>query len=264
MIRCYPIQLPVFEGPLDLLLQLIEREELDITAVSLAQVTDQYLAIVEEMGRRSLADLTAFLVVAAKLVLIKSRVLLPGYRPRGGEEEDVAADLIQQLEMYRLYRAIAGELARLEERGLRAYGRVAPPEGARARAANPSAILSGVTLEDLVAAAWEALRTQPAPRVETVISPPLITVAEQMARIQERLARMGRLCFQDLLAEVTGRAEIVITLLAVLELIKQALIRVQQEGLFGPIFIYSYPQEQPSPAPPSPQRPNMTGELATG
>lgn len=66
MIRCYPIHLPVFEGPLDLLLQLIEREELDITAVSLSQVTDQYLAIVEEMGRRSLADLTAFLVVAAK------------------------------------------------------------------------------------------------------------------------------------------------------------------------------------------------------
>ncbi len=244
MIRCYPIQLPVFEGPLDLLLQLIEREELDITAVSLAQVTDQYLAIVEEMGRRSLADLTAFLVVAAKLVLIKSRVLLPGYRPRGGEEEDVAADLIRQLEIYRLYRVVAGELARLEERGLRAYVRVAPPAGARAGAADPSAILSGVTLEDLVAAAWEALRAQPAPPVETVISPPLITVAEQMARIQERLARLGRLCFQDLLGEVHRRAEVVITLLAVLELIKQALIQVEQEELFGPIFIYPFLPEQ--------------------
>lgn len=246
MIRCYPIQLPVFEGPLDLLLQLIEREELDITAVSLAQVTDQYLAIVEEMGRRSLADLTAFLVVAAKLVLIKSRVLLPGYRPRGGEEDEVAADLIRQLETYRAYRAVAAELARLEERGWRAYVRVAPPTEARAGPPDPSALLSGVTLEDLVRAAQEALRAHPAPAVETVIIPPLFTVAEQMARIQERLAQVDRLCFQDLLAEVRRRAEVVITLLAVLELIKQALIRVQQEGLFGPIFIYPHPQEQPS------------------
>lgn len=243
VIRCYPIQLPVFEGPLDLLLQLIEREELDITAVSLAQVTDQYLAIVEEMGRRSLADLTAFLVVAAKLVLIKSRVLLPGYRPRGGEEEDVAADLIRQLEIYRAYRVVAGELARLEERGWRAYVRVAPRDGARAGATDPSAVLSGVTLEDLLRAAQEALRAHPAPAMETIIVPPLITVTEQMARIQERLARTGRLCFQDMLTEVTTRAEIVITLLAVLELIKQEQIRVQQERLFGPIFIFPYLQE---------------------
>jgi segregation and condensation protein A len=250
MIRCYPIQLPVFEGPLDLLLQLIEREELDITAVSLAQVTDQYLAIVEEMGRRnSLGDLTAFLVVAAKLVLIKSRVLLPGYRPRSGEEDEVAADLIRQLETYRAYRAIAAELARLEERGWRAYVRVAPPGEARSGGADPSAVLYGVTLEDLLRAAQEALRAHPAPAVETVIAPPLITVAEQIQRIQEQLARAGRICFQDLVLEYTGRAEVVITLLAVLELIKQAHVRVQQEGLFGPIFIYPYLQEQPPLAP---------------
>ncbi len=248
MIRCYPIQLPVFEGPLDLLLQLIEREELDITAISLAQVTDQYLAIVEEMGRRSLADLTAFLVVAAKLVLIKSRVLLPGYRPRGSEEDEVAADLIRQLEMYRLYRVIAGELARLEERGWRAYVRVARPGEAHARREDPSAILADVTLEDLLRAAQEALRTYPAPAVETVVVPPLITVAEQMCWIQQRLTQMGRLCFQDLLTEVTRRAEIVVTLMAVLELIKQEQIRVQQEELFGPIFIYPCLQEQLSPA----------------
>ncbi len=243
MMRCYPIQLPVFEGPLDLLLQLIEREELDITAVSLAQVTDQYLAIVEEMGRRSLADLTAFLVVAAKLVLIKSRVLLPGYRPRGSEEDAVAADLIRQLEMYRLYRVVAGELARLEERGWRAYVRVALPKEACAGRVDPSVILADVTMEDLLRAAQDALRPHSAPAVETVIALPLITVAEQMAWIQERLTRMRCLRLQDLLMEVNGRAETIITLLAVLELMKQELIQVQQEELFGPIFIYPCPQE---------------------
>lgn len=246
MIRCYPIRLPIFEGPLDLLLQLIEREELDITAVSLAQVTDQYLAIVEEMGRRSLAELTAFLVVAAKLVLIKSRVLLPGYRPRGDKEEDVAADLIRQLEIYRAYRAVARELARREEREWRAYGRLPPSDGARPPA-DPSIALAGVTLEDLVAAAREALRAKSAPPVEILIPLPRVTIAGQMALIQERLADAGRLCFQELLAEGTGRAEIIITLLAVLELIKQERVRVRQEKLFGPIFIYpSLPSTPPS------------------
>ncbi|MCS7179060.1 MAG: segregation/condensation protein A [Anaerolineae bacterium] len=235
MIRCYPIRLPVFEGPLDLLLQLIEREELEITAISLAQVTDQYLAIVEQMGR-SLADLAAFLVVAAKLLLIKSRVLLPGYRSRSGEEDEVAADLIRQLETYRAYRALAGELARLEERGWRAYVRVPSSDSLRLPA-DPSAALAGVTLEDLLRAAQEALRAYPTPAAETLIALPQITVAEQMAWIQERLAQVGRLCFQDLLAELTGRTEIIITFLAVLELIKQERVRVWQEGLFGPIFI---------------------------
>ncbi len=237
MIRAtYPIQLPVFEGPLDLLLQLIEREELDITAVSLAQVTDQYLAIVEEMGRRSLADLTAFLVVATKLVLIKSRVLLPGYRARP-EEDEVAADLIRQLETYRLYRAVAQELARLEERGWRSYVRVRPGDGAQLPAPDPFSALSGVTLEALVEAAREALRALPEPPVETVISPPPVTVAEQMARIQEHLAHAGRICFQDVLSASASRVEVKECMLAVLELIKQGAVRVWQERLFGPIFI---------------------------
>lgn len=237
MIRpTYPIRLPVFEGPLDLLLQLIEREELDITAISLAQVTDQYLAIVEEMGRRSLADLTAFLVVAAKLVLIKSRVLLPGYRARL-EEDEVATDLIRQLETYRLYRAVAEELARREEQGWRAYVRVRSGDGRQRPASDPFAALSGVTLEMLVEAAREALRALPGPPVETVISPPPVTVAGQMALIRERLTRTGLIRFQDVLSESASRVEVIVTLLAVLELIKQGAVRVWQDGLFGPIFI---------------------------
>jgi len=240
-----PIQLPVFEGPLDLLLQLIEREELDITVISLAQVTDQYLAIIEEMGRRGLADLTAFLVVAAKLMWIKSRVLLPDYRPTTGEAEDVAADLVGQLEAYRRFKEIAQELARRQEEGLQAHVRVTPP-----RVASTWYDLEGVTLDALLAAAQEALNARPAEPVNNIIAPITITVDEQIAAIQAHLARQPRIRFDQVLSSASSRVEVIVTLLAVLELIKQDRVRVRQEGLFGPIFIEKRERDElPEPAP---------------
>lgn len=243
LLSTYPIRLPAFEGPLDLLLQLIERDELDITAISLAQVTDQYLAIIEEMGRRNLADLTAFLVVAAKLVLIKSRVLLP--RPPSAEDldaEDVAADLIRQLEMYRRFKEVAKELGEREKAGLSAYVRLATTGPAPAWFD-----LEGVTLEGLLSAAQEALEALPAPPADEVIPPPPVTVADQIALIEERLAHRRRIRFQEILSEAASRVEVIITLLAVLELVKQDRVRVWQEGLFGPIFI-EVPEDEPAPA----------------
>ncbi|MGD1995811.1 MAG: segregation/condensation protein A [Anaerolineae bacterium] len=229
-----PIQLPVFEGPLDLLLKLIERQELDITAISLAQVTDQYLAIIEEMGRRGMSDLAAFLVVAAKLMLIKSRALLP--RPsseEAAEEDDVATDLISQLEEYRRFKRVAQELSWREQEGLHSYIRISPPISPQPTSFD----LAEVTLEGLLAAAQEALNALPASRVEEVMSPITITVADQTSRIQERLARQGRIEFRDVLSDAANVVEIIVTLLAVLELLKQDQVQAWQEQLFGPIFI---------------------------
>jgi len=250
LLATYPIRLPTFEGPLDLLLQLIEREELDITAISLAQVTDQYLAVIEEMGRRNLADLAAFLVVAAKLVLIKSRVLLP--RPPSEQDlgvEDIAADLIRQLETYRRFKQVAQELGQREEAGLAAYVRPMPAAPAPAWFD-----LEEVTLEGLLAAAREALEALPATPADEVIAPPPVTVAEQIARIEERLVRKGRIRFDEVLSESASRVEVIITLLAVLELVKQDRVRVCQEELFGPILIEACePEPVPAAAPaPSP------------
>lgn len=247
LLAIHPVRLPVFEGPLDLLLQLIEREELDVTAVSLAQVTGQYLATIEEMGRRGLPDLTAFLVVAARLVLIKSRVLLPGYRAAGDESEDVAADLVRRLEVYRRFKEAARELERREAEGLRAYVRVNPP-----RTAVTWFDLEGVVLEGLLAAAQEALDALPASPVEEVITPVTVTVADQIACIQERLAWQRRVRFQAVLSEAATRVEVIVTLLALLELLKQDRVRVWQEGLFGPIFIERREPEPASAAAPEP------------
>lgn len=229
----HSVRLPDFEGPLDLLLQLIEREELDITAISLAQVTDQYLAVIGEMDRLGLGDLTSFLVIAAKLVLIKSRALLPrppSDRPVPGD--DVATELIHQLEEYRRFKYIAQELAGRAEAGQQAYVRVATP-----RPSEPSFDLTGVTLEALLAAAQEALHALPAAPVNSVIAAVTITVADQTARIQDRLAQKGRVSFQEMLSEAATRLEVIVTLMALLELLKQDRITVRQEGLFGPILI---------------------------
>jgi segregation and condensation protein A len=232
----YEVKLAVFEGPLDLLLHLIEREELDITKVSLAQVTDQYLeyiSLLEEINAEILAD---FLVVAAKLLLMKSEMLLPRPpRAPGEEEEDIGDELARQLIEYKKFKEAALELRQREEMGLRAYVRVAPPP----KLERPLD-LRDVSLTDLVEAVQRALDVRPPlPSVSKVVTPFTITVAEKMALIEEKLERHQRVSFNRLLAQAASRLEIIVTFMAVLELIKLKGIEVQQERLFGEIFILS-------------------------
>lgn len=234
-IKPYQVKLPIFQGPLDLLLHLIEREELDITRVSLAQVTDQYLeylSLLEEINAEILAD---FLVIAAKLLLIKSEMLLP--RPPGvpgeEEEEDVGDELTRQLIEYKKFKEAALELRQREEMGLRAYVRVAPlPKLDRPLE------LGDVSLADLVEAVQRALDVRPPlPSVSGVVTPFTITVAEKMAFIEEILERQRQVSFNRLLAQAASCLEIIVTLMAVLELIKLKGIEVQQECLFGEIVV---------------------------
>lgn len=130
MIAQYKIDLPEFAGPLDLLLHLIERQELDITSISLVNVTEQYLKQVESLKQNRIEHLIDFLVLAARLVLIKSRALLP-QSPiviEGEEdEEDPAEALIRQLREYKRFKEAAQWFQTREEEGLRTYLRVAPP-----------------------------------------------------------------------------------------------------------------------------------------
>ena len=250
----YQVKLPIFQGPLDLLLHLIKREELDITTVSLAQVTDQYLeyiSLLEELTAEILAD---FLVIAAKLLLIKSEMLLP--RPPGApgeeEEEDVGDELARQLIEYKKFKEAALELREREEIGFRAYVRVAPPPKLerpfgrkRSDAQDKPLDLEDVSLADLVEAVQRALDVRPAlPSVSEVVTPFTVTVAEKMALIEERLERQRRVSFNHLLAQAASRLEIIVTFLAVLELIKLNGIGVQQERLFGEIVILGKPPNQ--------------------
>ncbi len=234
----YRVSLPVFEGPLDLLLSLIEREELEITAISLVQVTDQYLARlaqVEETRPDLLAD---FLVIAARLILLKSRALLP--RPQGivsDGELDPGESLVEQLRLYKRFKAAADQLGIRQQQGWRTFMRLAPPPKVEARVD-----LSEVSVGDLLAAAQEALQVAPpAPPVDQVVSPVLITTKGQMDMIRLQLQEKPRLVFQEMLSAAASRLEVAVTLLATLELLKQHEVIVYQDGLFGRILIESYP-----------------------
>ncbi len=232
----YTVQLPIFNGPLDLLLQLIEREELDITKVALAQVTDQFLAYIRVMEQLTLGDLADFLVIAARLILIKSEALLPRPVERAPGEEDPGEELARQLLAYKRYKQIASALHERETANLRTYLRLAPPPKVE-----KTLDLSGVTPLDLLEAVRRALALVPdKPPLGTVVAPPKVTIRDQIRVIAQSLQTQGgRVAFQTLLANAQSRMEIVVTFLATLELIKRRKIEAQQSEMFGVIELVS-------------------------
>ena len=242
MARPYTIDLPSFAGPLDLLLHLIERQELDITAISLVKVTQQYLDQIEQMKQNRMEELIDFLVVAARLVQIKSRALLPQTPViiEGEEEEEDPADaLLRQLREYKRFKQAAHWLANREEQGLRTYLRVAPPPKLEGRLD-----MSGVTVDALLTAVREALaRVEDREESVAIVQPRRITIEGQILRLRQR-ARLGEtFTFTELLSTKTSRIEISITLLAVLELIKRREILASQSTLFGPIDLRANPDQ---------------------
>ena len=238
----YKVALPVFEGPLDLLLHLIEREELDITQVSLAQVTNQYLEHLAEFSERDPDKLADFLVVAAKLLLIKSRVLLP--KPPSAalveDEPDPGQDLIRQLIEYKKFKEVAGWLQERDEQGLYSFIRIAGPP-----ALERSVDLGDVTLDELLAAVREVLAVKPpAPSVDDAVPPRIITIAHQISRIEQATSGGRTISFKQLLVESTSRLEVIVTLLALLELVKQLRVAMRQERRFGDIVIHAIPPQE--------------------
>lgn len=215
------------------MLQLIEKRELDITKVSLAQVADQYLEYISLLPELEAAALADFLVIAAKLLLIKSQMLLPQPPPIEEEEEDVGDDLVRQLIEYKKFKEAAQELKQREEMGLRAYVRVAPPPRLER-----TLDLEGITLNDLLEAVQQALAVTPlAPSVSNMVAPITVTIADKIGQIEAALRKRGQVSFNRLLARAASRVEIIVAFLAVLELIKRRRIDVQQERAFGEIII---------------------------
>ncbi|HJX61452.1 MAG TPA: segregation/condensation protein A [Dehalococcoidia bacterium] len=236
----FELKLPVFEGPLDLLLHLIEREELDITTVSLAQVTDQYWAYLHSASGLDPEALADFIVIGARLLYIKSRALLPELRPRPAEEEkeDVGEQLAQMLVEYKRFRQAAETFRDLEERGQRAYPRVAPPKGVLLPPG-----LKGVTLDGLLSIFQEALNRQPVEEVvEDAIPREPVTVDEKMEKVMTAVTRgRGRASFRALVEACTSRTEIIVVFLAVLELMKAGRVSAEQEESFGDIALVATP-----------------------
>jgi len=228
----YTVTTPVYAGPLDLLLQLIEHAELDITALALAQVTDQYLNYIHQMQVPA-DEISAFLVVAAKLLQIKSEALLPRPPVREAGEEDLGEALARQLQIYMRFNELANWLDALQAQHMRTYLRVAPPVKIEGRLD-----LSDLTLADLLAAAQDIF-SEEADKLAlgTVISAPRITIREKISLIAERLGQNPNATFKSLLGRKPSRLEVVVTFLALLELVKRYRVAARQEGLFTDIQI---------------------------
>ncbi len=240
----FTLRLPNYEGPLDVLLRLIEERHLEITRVSLAEVADQFIDYLSTVVGRDPNSISNFLALAARLILLKSRALLPQLAVESAGEEDDADDLVAQLKAYQLYKRTARWLRARQESRLRSYPAAPPPI---ARPKSRQLPLDNVTLEALARAMQRvADRWMPPPLADNVVSRLPFTVNDCIARIESAVLANPRIMFSEILIGVDLRVEIIVTLLALLELLKRSVVRAHQDAAFGEIIIERLQPEERS------------------
>ena len=237
----YEVRTPAFSGPLDLLLLLVRREQVELYDIPIARITDAYLEEIDRMQSCDLEVATEFLVIAALLVEMKARRMLPGQPDADPDEELESASerdlLLARMVECRTFQAASRTLQRLFEETARSRPRSLGLIEDRWLDLAP-AMLEGVTPADVRAAYRRAVATTPAPRVDVAhIRPLSITVGDAVDEIADRLAEAGRLTFRALTAGVDDRLGLVMRFLAVLELVKEGLADVEQGDTFGDIVI---------------------------
>lgn len=232
----YRITLEQFEGPLDLLLSLIEKEKLDITQVSLAKVTDQYLRYIEQEEVISLANLSSFLSVAARLLLIKSRALLPVLQFSNDEEESMD-DLENRLKVYKRFREAASMIGTLLFQGRRSHIRESFL-GLRSVFYPPSHLTVADIRKHFVDVLGEIPVFEALPEEEMRT---IITLEEKILHLKNSLLERAESSFSELTHQAADRVEIIVSFLAVLEMVKQRVIFVEQEKFFSDIRIKRLP-----------------------
>ena len=230
----YQIVTPVYQGPLDLLLQLIENAELDITSLALAQVTDQYLKHLEKLEDLPADEISAFLVIAAKLIQIKSEALLPKQSSERDDEEDIGDELARQLIAYKRYREIADILAERKDLGFQTFIRLSSP----AVDVKDTLDLAGFGVEQLFELASGIFKKEiERQSINTVVERPKVTIKDKINQISNLFRSSDQLSFREILGEQFDRLDVVISFLAILELIKGNFVRVVQDGIFTDIQI---------------------------
>jgi len=223
----YNVKLEQFEGPLDLLLDLINREKMDITGISLAKITDQYLEYLEKKEDINLSNLADFLTVAAKLILIKSKALLP-LLDLSEEEEDEIFDLEKQLEEYKKFKAIALELEKIFNNNRQSFSRenflkiepqFAPPKN--------------IGAEDLCSIYKDILNQVPVlEKMEEEKITRIISLKERISSLKEIISRKVEVKFSELIKKGGDKAEVIVSFLAVLEMVKRRIVIAEQGEMF--------------------------------
>ncbi|HEY2330765.1 MAG TPA: ScpA family protein [Acidimicrobiales bacterium] len=236
----YEVQTPVFEGPFDLLLHLIMREQVDLYQVPLVHIVDAYLAELERLDVVDLEVATEFLLIAATLVELKARRLLPGRDDVDLDDELALWEerdlLLARLLECKTFKDAARALAALGDDAARSWPRVAGLEE-RFLDVAPD-LLAGVTAADLKAAYLRAVAPKPTPTVSLEhLHMVRANVADAVAELVDELPRVGRISFRRLTSSLIDRLEVVVRFLALLELFKQGLVDLDQASSFGDIEV---------------------------
>ncbi|MCQ4348724.1 segregation/condensation protein A [Pseudomonas stutzeri] len=223
--------LDAFEGPLDLLLYLIRKQNIDILDIPVAEITRQYMGYVELMKAVRLELAAEYLVMAAMLAEIKSRMLLPRSGESEDEEDDPRAELIRRLQEYERFKQAAEELDALPRLGRDLQVPLLPAPQARART-----LLPEVSLDELLLAMAEVLR-----RAELFeshqVTRELLSTRERMSEVLARLQGGAFVPFAELFAAEEGKLGVVVTFMAILELVKESLLDLLQNEPFAPIHV---------------------------
>jgi segregation and condensation protein A len=234
------VRLPVFEGPLDLLLHLIQQQEIEITDIPIAKITQQYLETLELMRELDLEVAGEFLVMAATLMRIKARMLLPPAIAEE-EEEDPRQALVRQLVEYSRFKEAARDLGLLESERRLLYERGAP-----AQPEDPEATeLLPVSLFRLLDALKTVLARQAPPVVHTLTAEPM-SLEEAISVIRGHFLERPRVLFEEVLDSFGSRLQKITAFLGLLELLKLGRVSAAQESLFGPIWLEWLGEEAPA------------------
>ena len=226
------VKVAQFEGPLDLLLRLIEEQKLDITQISLAQVTEQFLGYMRSLPGLKPQELADWLLVAAKLLVIKSKALMPTLKlPE--EEEQEAGGLAWQLYHYKRYKEAARYLRKLDLRRRQGWERQVM--WVEKVTFYPDPHLTRATLRD--AMKYLAKTLEEITRLPRKVLEEVVTISEKIDTLQKLLAQKLEVRLRDLLKKTNSKTELIVTFLALLELVKQKILTVEQETIFSDIVI---------------------------
>ena len=239
------VKLNVFEGPLDLLLHLIDKNKIDIYDIPIVEITDQYMEYIHAMEKEDLGVMSEFMVMAATLLDIKARMLLPKEVNEDGEEEDPRAELVQKLLEYKMYKYMSYELRdKMDDaEGIYYKKPTVPKEVLQYREpVDPSALLEGLTLEKLNEIYKSIIRKQD-DRIDPIrskfgtIEKEEVSLSDKMLQMKDFAKSHRKFSFRQLLERQCSKVEVIVTFLSVLELMKMGHIHVVQEELFDDIQI---------------------------
>ena len=242
-----PVKLEVFEGPLDLLLHLIDKNKVDIYDIPIVEITNQYMEYIQEMQKQDLNIMSEFLLMAATLLDIKCRMLLPAEVNEEGEEEDPRQELVEQLLQYKMYKYMSYELRDRQLDGERRLFKAETlPDEVKAyqEPVNLDELLEGLTLTKLNEVFQDILKRQnykidPVRSKFGKIEKEEITVEEKMDFLDDYITKHKKFSFSALLKKQKTRIQTVVTFLAILEMMKMGKISVVQEHTFDDIMITS-------------------------